>query len=172
MLAIQVPTLILAVACAMTWQFESASFINSGEKTASTPADSASRASSRSSTKETSEGLAATIPNLAIHIPSFECWRPCKTSSFLSPPALIAREKATGDREWGKRRNKKVNKTQRTSGKTHWSYHPEPCDFAQDGLRAVHTNEGPLGAPTHDVDIPGQHIFPYPSLTSEEDIAI
>src|SRR5262245_28761414 len=106
MLAIQVPIFIFEVACAMRWQFDSASFMNSGEKTASTPADSASRASSWSSAKETSPGLAITIPKRAIHISSFKCWRPCRTPSLLSPPALFAREKAMRDQEGEKKRNK------------------------------------------------------------------
>ena len=66
MLAIQVPTLMREVACAITWQLASPSFMNSGEKMASIPADSAARASSCSSAKESPESVAATIPTLAI----------------------------------------------------------------------------------------------------------
>src|SRR5581483_11313533 len=75
-------TFTLVVACAMIWQFASASFMNSGEYTASNPAASASFASCCSSTKDVSPGLATTMPKRAIRVSSF-VWRTWKNKTNL-----------------------------------------------------------------------------------------
>src|SRR5215467_10306446 len=78
------------VACAIIIQFANASFMNSGEKIASIPAASASRASCCSSANDKPEKFAATIPKRAIQTPSFAYDSGAAPYHLLEEPSALS----------------------------------------------------------------------------------